>query len=109
MRQIALASARLTEGAKDPRVGAAIRRQQDAGIAVSDLQRQLDAAAAKSGGAPPALEKQLARTRRGALADADAALQAAAPNYGQLVQEVGAGRRRAGRAGARARRSCRSR
>ena len=95
VRQIALASARLTEGAKDSRVGDAIRRQQDAGLLAADLQSRVDAAAngtpARGGpnGALGAdeLAKQLAAAQA-TLADADAALQAASPNYGQLVQQV---------------------
>ena len=92
-RQIALASARLTEGAKNPRVGAAIRRQQDAGLAVANLQSQLDVATQdtsgprRAGASTDDLAKQL-RAAQAALADSDAALQAAAPNYGQLVQQV---------------------
>ncbi len=57
-QQIALASARLTESAKDPRVGAAIRRQQDASLALAELQRQRDAAAA------PGARGRRARERR---------------------------------------------
>ena len=91
VRQIALASARLTEGAKDNRVGDAIRRQQDAGLLAADLQSRVDAAAngAPTRGGPGAdeLSKQLSAAQA-ALADADAALQAASPNYGQLVQQV---------------------
>ncbi len=94
-QQIALASARLTASAKDPRVGAAIRRQQDSGNALAELERQRDAAAAPGlrdpGGARAKSPDDLARSTteaRAALADADAALQAAAPQYGQLVQQV---------------------
>lgn len=95
VQQIALASARLTESAKDPRVGAAIRRQQDASLAVADLQRRYDATAdtgAKVSGdgetvSRDDLAKQVAAAQA-TLADAESALQAAAPNYGQLVQEV---------------------
>uniref|UniRef100_UPI00131C2ADD CHAT domain-containing tetratricopeptide repeat protein n=1 Tax=Acidisphaera sp. L21 TaxID=1641851 RepID=UPI00131C2ADD len=94
-QQIALASARLTAGAKDPRVGAAIRRQQDAGNKLADLERQRDALASpalRDPGAPPlppAVDLDRAITdARTALADSDAALHAAAPQYGQLVQEV---------------------
>lgn len=88
-RQIALASARLTEGAKDARVGAAIRRQQDAGLLVADLQSRVDTSAEPGRGRVNVdeLQKQLTAAQT-ALADADGALQAAAPNYGQLVQQV---------------------
>ncbi len=87
-QQIALASARLSAGAKDPRVGAAIRRQQDASAALAALEQQSDvqtaAGAAKSA---PEMAK-LAQEARATLADSDAALQAAAPRYGELVQQV---------------------
>ena len=94
-QQIALASARLTAGAKDPRVGDAIRRQQDAGVAVSELERQRDA---RSVAGPRALssgplrseadtDRAIAEARQN-LAQADAALQQAAPQYGQLVAQV---------------------
>jgi CHAT domain-containing protein len=84
-RQIAEASTRLSETARDPKVGAAIRRQQDANLAVADLQQRAQAAPA---GTPAAedLAKQLTAAQA-TLADASAALQAASPNYGQLVQE----------------------
>ena len=87
-RQIALASARLAENSKNPAVGDAIRRQQDAALAVAELQRQSDAAAADPKRADPeALARSLAAAQT-RLAEADATLQAASPNYGQLVQEV---------------------
>ena len=90
-RQIALASARLSENSRNPRVGEAIRRQQDAGLALAELQRRNDAAAqdpaTRRGVSAEDLAKQLADAQAG-LADADSALQAAAPNYGQLVQQV---------------------
>ncbi len=92
-RQIALAAARLTGDSKNPRVGEAIRRQQDAGLAVADLQSRLDAASRDASGPrrigndPAELARQLAGAQS-ALADSEAALQAAAPNYGQLVQQV---------------------
>ena len=95
-QQIALASARLTAGAKDPRVGLAIRRQQDAGNALAELERQRDAATTPALRDPPAppcprSADELAHNlteARATLADADAALQTAAPQYAQLVQEV---------------------
>ena len=86
VQQIAQASARLIEGAKDPRIGAAIRRQQDASLALAELQRRLDTPAGRAPDAD-ATAKQVADAQA-TLADADAALQAAAPNYAQLVQEV---------------------
>jgi CHAT domain-containing protein/tetratricopeptide (TPR) repeat protein len=96
-RQIAEAAARLAENAKDPRVGTAIRRRQDAGQRLSGLLADRDMLAAPARGElagdvtplPSAadLDKQIAAARA-ELADADAALQVAAPNYGQLVQQV---------------------
>ena len=74
----------------------AIRRRQDAGDKLAELYRQRDALA---GNAPPGsvplgaptspadLDKQITDAQA-ELADADAALQTAAPNYGQLVQQV---------------------
>ena len=88
-QQIALAAARLGTGSRDPAVAAAIRRQQDAGLALADLQRARDVGGdAAAGGGDPAASAALARridTAQAALADADAVLQAAAPNYGELV------------------------
>ena len=94
VQQIAAASARLSENAKDPKVGEAIRRQQDASLALAAAQRRFDTAAqagqAGRGGetaTPEDLAKQVSAAQA-TLADADGALQAASPNYGQLVQEV---------------------
>jgi CHAT domain-containing protein len=95
-REIDEAAARLAANARDPKVAEAIRRRQDAGDRLADLYRQRDAL---MGNAPPgsvplgtttnpaALDKQIADAQT-ELADADAALQAAAPNYGQLVQQI---------------------
>ena len=94
VQQIAAASARLSETAKDPRVGAAIRRQQDASLALAELQRRFDSVGqngSPSSGGERLTADELAKqvtTAQATLADADAALQAASPNYGQLVQEV---------------------
>jgi len=96
--QIARATARLSENARDPRVGQAIRRRQDAGDRLAELTRQRDALTLRANGVNPTgeltplpsasdLDKSIADARRD-LADADAALQAASPNFGQLVQEV---------------------
>jgi CHAT domain-containing protein len=95
VQQIAQASARLSESAKDPRIGAAIRRQQDASLALAEIQRRFDTATQQGGRVERGgetlsldeLAKQVAAAQT-ALSDADAALQAASPNYGQLVQEV---------------------
>jgi CHAT domain-containing protein len=96
-QQIAEAAARLAENAKDPRAGDAIRRRQDAGQRLSGLLAERDMLAARERGELPGdltplpsavdLEKRIAEARA-EIADADAALQAAAPNYGQLVQQV---------------------
>ena len=96
-RQIAEATARLAESARNPRVGEAIRRRQDADAAVNDLLRQRDLLAAQAHGAvadtatPPVdaatLDKRI-RAAQAELADADTALQIASPNYGQLVQQL---------------------
>ncbi len=84
-QQIALATARLGAASRDPRVGAAIRRRQDAGEALAALERRREAPG--SAAATAALEAQL-RDARAAFRDADQSLQVAAPNYGQLVQEA---------------------
>ena len=95
-QQIAQATARLSENARDPKVAEAIRHRQDASAQLSDLYRRRDelAEAQRQGTSlgPNAttgadLDKQISDAQA-ALADADAALQAASPNYGQLVQQV---------------------
>jgi CHAT domain-containing protein len=96
-REIGEAAARLAANARDPKVAAAIRRRQDAADKLTGLNRQRDDLAHRNSpdAAPPAanaippadLDKAIASAQAD-LADADAALQAAAPNYGQLVQEV---------------------
>ncbi len=92
-QQIAQATARLSENARDPKVAEAIRHRQDASVKLSDLYRQRDelAEAKKQGAAAGAAAGDLDKAisdAQAALADADAALQAASPNYGQLVQQV---------------------
>jgi CHAT domain-containing protein len=95
-REIDEAAARLAANARDPKVAQAIRRRQDAADQLAELYRQRDALAAGAlpGSVPPGtsnnpadLDKPIADAQS-ELADADAALQAAAPNYGQLVQQV---------------------
>ena len=93
--QISQATARLSENSRDPKVAEAIRRRQDASANLSELYRRRDELAeAQRQGATAApnsigaeLDKQIGDAQA-ALADADAALQAASPNYGQLVQQV---------------------
>lgn len=93
-QQIAQATARLQENARDPRVSDAIRRRQEASTKLQDLYRQRDdlaAARRQSGTAPgtdPATLDKRIKDAQAALADSDQALQAASPNYGQLVQQV---------------------
>ncbi len=86
--QIAQATARLAEGSRDPKVADAIRKRQDAGSTLTDLERARDARAQSGVASDTAALDAKITEARAALADADAALQAASPNYGQLVQEV---------------------
>ncbi len=97
-QQIAQASARLQENARDPKVAAAIKNREDANAKLQSLYRQRDelAAAQTAGssgssalgsGVTADLDKQI-DAAQATLASADAALQAASPNYGQLVQQV---------------------
>jgi CHAT domain-containing protein len=96
-QQIAQASATLAENTRNPKVGEAIRLQRDLKGKLDTLYSQRDdLTQAQRQGAPSnpeivaqaaALDKQIDDTRA-KLADADAALQAASPNYGQLVQQV---------------------
>lgn len=96
--QIARSTARLRENARDPRVGEAIRRRERAGDTLSELTKLRDAQTLRaqgvyvpgsvgSGPAPADLDGAI-KDARAQLADADAALQAASPNFSQLVQEV---------------------
>jgi CHAT domain-containing protein len=91
-REIDEAAARLAAGARDPKVAQAIRRRQDAADNLADLYRQRDAIAAGNGSSgvannPATLDTDIVKAQT-ELTDADGALQAAAPNYGQLVQQV---------------------
>ncbi|HET6195966.1 MAG TPA: CHAT domain-containing tetratricopeptide repeat protein [Acetobacteraceae bacterium] len=95
-QQIAQATARLSENARDPKVAEAIRHRQDASAQLSDLYRRRDelteaqrqgTSLGPNATAGADLDKQISDAQA-ALADADAALQAASPNYGQLVQQV---------------------
>jgi CHAT domain-containing protein len=87
--QIARAAARLAEGARDPAVAAAIRRREDEQRTLAQLYRERDLAGAGRAAAAElaAIDARIA-TVQAASADADEAVQAAAPGYAQLVQSV---------------------
>ncbi|WP_372620172.1 CHAT domain-containing protein [Falsiroseomonas sp.] len=89
-RQIDQATVRLADAARDPRAGEAIRRYQDAQVALGELLRERDEAAAEGAARAPVPEALARRIEeaQAELAEADAALQAAAPKYGQLVQQA---------------------
>ncbi|WP_137181646.1 CHAT domain-containing protein [Roseomonas sp. AR75] len=89
-RQIDQATVRLADGARNPSAGEAIRRYQDAQNALGDLLRERDELVAEGnarGAAADAVDRRIAAART-TLAEADDALQAAAPRYGQLVQQA---------------------
>jgi CHAT domain-containing protein/tetratricopeptide (TPR) repeat protein len=94
-QQIAQATARLSANARDPKVAEAIRTRQDAVNHLADLYRERDRQEQlrTSGGAPtaanPEADAQITKAQAD-VAAADTALQAAAPNFGQLVQQVAA-------------------
>ena len=90
-QQIAQASARLSENARDPRVSALIRTHDDQANALAELFAARDSLRAQATDAARARDASLAaqiNTLQGTRAQTDAALQAASPNYGQLVQQV---------------------
>ena len=92
-RQIARATARLAEGARDPRVADAIRLRDRTGQALDRLytrRGELIADRDKSGAGAAAiveLDEEIRRTQE-AQRDAGQALQAAAPGFAGLVQEA---------------------
>jgi CHAT domain-containing protein len=90
-QQIAQATARLSENARDPKVAAAIRAREDIRARLADLYRERDqlepGAGANAQAASPELDARIAKAQEEA-AEAESALQAASPNYGQLVQQV---------------------
>jgi CHAT domain-containing protein len=93
-QEIAEAAARLSTSSSDPKAAAAIRAQQDAAAKLADLYNQRDdftheaAGAQAAGGVTLAgLDKQIAAANAD-LQASDQAVQAAAPNFGQLVQQV---------------------
>ena len=95
-QQISQATARLSENARDPKVAAAIRAREDFRARLADLYRERDQLDPTTSGATtganassgsPALDARIAKAQEDA-ADAESTLQAASPNYGQLVQQV---------------------
>ncbi len=90
-QQIAQASARLSENARDPRVSALIRARDDQAATLADLYQARDQSKFQRTEAARAADATLVK-RINALhqkqAETEAALQAASPNYGQLVQQV---------------------
>ena len=90
-RQISQASARLTENARDPKVAALIRLRDDQNARLGDLYEARDdlksGPQAKDAAADADLSKRIAALQRDQ-ARTEADLQAASPNYGQLVQQV---------------------
>jgi CHAT domain-containing protein len=89
-RQIALATARLALGARDPRVGEAIRLRDTTTDRLDELyRRQADLAADKDANAAAldSLDADIRKTRD-QLAEASQALQAAAPGFAGLVQDT---------------------
>ena len=93
-QQIAQASATLAENSRDPKVGELIRKQRDLkgklDVLYSKRDDLMQARQPNSNAPDPQvaeLDKQI-KDAQSQLDDADAALQAASPNYGQLVQQV---------------------
>ena len=95
-QQIAQASATLAENARDPKVAEAIRKQRDIKSQLDGLYGKRDdlAQAQKNGGGNPSLQQQSADLEKKIADlerqrdDAERQLQAASPNFGQLVQET---------------------
>ena len=92
-QQIAQATARLSENARDPKVAAAIRAREDIRARLAELYRERDqlepAAGTNTQSASPDLDARIVKAQEEA-AEADSTLQVASPNYGQLVQQVAA-------------------
>ena len=90
-QEIRRTAVRLAAGGSDPRVSEAIRKQQDAELNLTTLLRERDGLGTTPG--DPAGKARLAELEkaipdaRAALADADGVVQAAAPNYQQLIQQ----------------------
>ncbi len=88
-QQIALATARLAEGARDPRVKEAIRQRDSTKDRLEILlRRQSDLASSKdTAGDAAAMEPEVAKARAAAN-DADQEVQSASPGFAALVQET---------------------
>lgn len=95
-REISEAAARLSTSSSDPKAAAAIRTQQDDAANLAKLYQARDSftkgQGGNAGGATPGetlagLDKQIVAANA-ALQQDDLAVQAAAPNFGQLVQQV---------------------
>ncbi len=84
--QIAEASARLSENARDPRVAALIRERTDLTARLNELLGQRAAFAASDKTASDATADTAVEKLRRTLASKNEALQAASPRYGSLVQ-----------------------
>jgi CHAT domain-containing protein len=92
-QQIQEVARRLAEGSSNSEVGRAIRRKQDAANALAEVRRRRAEAAdaQQPGGANATDAQRLEEQERNAakeLADSEGALQAADPNYNQLVQQA---------------------
>jgi CHAT domain-containing protein len=90
--QIAQASASLVENARDPKIGAALKKRDDLQREVDRIYRALDTigVAGASGRAADEVARlqQQADQATAALAQAEAEVRTLSPNYGQLVQDV---------------------
>ena len=90
--QIAQASAALVENARDPRIGAALKKRDQLQREVDRIYRALDtigvATATGRAGEQVAQLQQLADQTQAALVQAEAEVRTLSPNYGQLVQDV---------------------
>lgn len=90
-QQIAQATARLSENARDPKVAVAIRAREDIRARLAELYRERDqlepAAGTNAPSASPDLDAKIMKAQEEA-AEADSTLQVASPNYGQLIQQV---------------------
>jgi CHAT domain-containing protein len=90
--QIAQASASLVENARDPKIGAALRKRDDLQREVDRIYRALDTigvsnASGRAGEQVAQLQQQADQVQT-ALVQAEAEVRQLSPNYGQLVQDV---------------------